>query len=39
MDWASRTREVQPREQHGTPSYYRKRWSADSRIDPRAPAG
>ncbi len=36
MDWAlEHAGEVQPREQHGTPSYYRKRNPADSRIDPQ----
>ena len=38
MDWAlAHAHEVQPREQHGTPSYYRKRSPADSRIDPERP--
>ena len=38
MDWAlAHAHEVQPREQHGTPSYYRKRGPADSRIDPERP--
>ena len=38
MDWAlAHAHEVQPREQQGTPSYYRKRSPADSRIDPERP--
>ncbi len=38
MDWAlAHAAGVQPREQHGTPSYYRKRGPADSRIDPSRP--
>ena len=38
MDWAlAHAHEVQPREQQGTPSYYRKRCPADSRIDPERP--
>lgn len=38
MDWAlAHAHDVQPREQHGAPSYYRKRGPADSRIDPARP--
>lgn len=38
MDWAlEHAASVQPREQHGTPRYYRKRSPADSRIDPAQP--
>lgn len=38
MDWAlAHAASVQPREQQGTPRYYRKRGPADSRIDPAQP--
>jgi methionyl-tRNA formyltransferase len=38
MDWAlAHAATVQPREQHGEPSYYRKRGPADSRLDPERP--
>jgi methionyl-tRNA formyltransferase len=40
MDWAlENAATVQPREQHGEPSYYRKRGPADSRLDPQRPLG
>ena len=38
MDWAlENAATVQPREQHGEPSHYRKRGPADSRLDPERP--